>query len=64
MRMIVDLSNFNNSKTVLPTGQSGHVTSKYYDDQVDSWISNEMFQQYYSREIVELNQKDVMYLRP
>ena len=64
MRMIVDLSNFNNSKTVLPTGQSGHVTSKYYDDQVDSWISNEMFPQYYSREIVELNQKDVMYLRP
>ena len=64
MRMIVDLSNFNNSKTVLPTGQSGHVTSKYYDDQVDNWISNEMFPQHYSREIVELNQKDVMYLRP
>ena len=64
MRMIVDLSNFNNSKTVLPTGQSGHVFSKYYDDQVDSWISNEMFPQYYSRELVAENGKNVMYLRP
>ena len=39
MRMVVDLSNLDNSRTVLPSGQSGHVMSKYYDDQVDNWIS-------------------------
>jgi hypothetical protein len=38
--------------------------SKYYDDQVDNWISNDMYSNYFSREIVELNQKDLMYLRP
>ena len=64
MRMVVDLSNLDNSLSVLPSGQSGHVMSKYYDDQVDNWIKNEMYQLYYSRELVELNQKDVMYLRP
>ena len=64
MRMIVDLSNLDNSRTVLPSGQSGHVMSKYYDDQVDNWIENDMYANYFSREIVELNQKDLMYLRP
>ena len=64
MRMVVDLSNLDNSRTVLPSGQSGHVMSKYYDDQVDNWIENDMYANYFSREIVELNQKDVMYLRP
>ncbi len=64
MRMVIDLSNLDNSLSVLPSGQSGHVMSKYYDDQVDNWITNEMYPLYFSRELVELNQKDVMYLRP
>ena len=64
MRMIIDLNNFDNSRTVLPTGQSGHVLSKNYDDQVDNWITNEMFPQYSGRELVEANQKIVMYLLP
>ena len=64
MRMVVDLSNLDNSRTVLPSGQSGHAMSKYYDDQVDNWIENDMYANYFSREIVELNQKDLMYLRP
>jgi penicillin amidase len=64
MRMVIDLGNFDNSRTVLPSGQSGHVMSKYYDDQVDSWISNTMYPLYFGRELIELNQKDIMYLRP
>ena len=64
MRMVVDLSNLDNSRTVLPSGQSGHVMSRYYDDQVDNWIENDMYTNYFSRETVELNQKDLMYLRP
>ena len=64
MRMVVDLSNLDYSRTVLPSGQSGHVMSKHYDDQVDRWIINDMYALYFSRELVELNQKDVMYLRP
>ena len=64
MRMVVDLSNFDNSRTILPSGQSGHVMSKYYDDQVESWIENNMYILNFSREQVELNQKEYMFLRP
>ena len=64
MRMVVDLSNFDNSRTILPSGQSGHVMSKYYDDQVENWIENNMYILNFSREQVELNQKEYMFLRP
>ena len=64
MRMVVDLSNFDNSRTILPSGQSGHVMSKYYDDQVENWIENHMYILNFSREQVELNQKEYMFLRP
>ena len=64
MRMVVDLSNFDNSRTILPSGQSGHVMSKYYDDQVESWIENNMYILNFSREQVELNQREYMFLRP
>ena len=50
--------------SILPTGQSGHVMSKYYDDQVDNWINNNMLPQYFGREVIEANQKSVMYLLP
>ncbi len=64
MRMVVDLSNFDNSRTILPSRQSGHVMSKYYDDQVENWIENNMYILNFSRKQVELNQKDYMFLRP
>jgi len=64
MRMVVDLNNFDNSRTILPSGQSGHVLSKFYDDQVENWIENNMYPLYFSREQVELNQRDYMFLRP
>ena len=64
MRMIIDLSNFDNSMTVLPTGQSGHVMSKHYDDQVENWIQNNMLPQYFGREVIEASKQSVMYLTP
>jgi penicillin amidase len=39
MRMIVDLSNLNNSLTVHTTGQSGHAYSKHYADMAPLWAS-------------------------
>ncbi|MDI6695266.1 MAG: penicillin acylase family protein [Anaerolineales bacterium] len=37
MRMIVDLSNLNNSLTVHTTGQSGHADHPHYIDMADLW---------------------------
>jgi penicillin G amidase len=33
-RFIVDFSDFSNSVSIIPTGQSGHPFSAYYDDQI------------------------------
>ncbi|MGA2112226.1 MAG: penicillin acylase family protein [Anaerolineales bacterium] len=37
MRMLVDLSNFDNSLTVNTTGQSGHAYNPHYDDLINLW---------------------------
>ena len=39
MRMIVDLSNLNQSVTVHTTGQSGHAYNKHYADMASLWAS-------------------------
>ncbi|GAA3630499.1 hypothetical protein GCM10022223_55310 [Kineosporia mesophila] len=43
MRMIVDLSNLDNSRWVNQTGVSGHPWDKHYDDQVSAWLKGEDF---------------------
>jgi penicillin amidase len=37
MRMIVDLSNLNNSVTVHTTGESGHAFNSHYADMTPLW---------------------------
>jgi penicillin amidase len=36
-KMIVDFSTPNKNMFILPTGQSGHMLSKHYDDQTKIW---------------------------
>jgi penicillin G amidase len=43
MRMVVDLSNFDASRWVNSTGQSGHTYDDHYSDQIDAWADNETF---------------------
>ena len=40
-RQIIDLSDFRNSVCVLSSGQSGHLLSKHYDDQIALWLKGE-----------------------
>ncbi|MHB8628468.1 MAG: penicillin acylase family protein [Aggregatilineales bacterium] len=37
MRMILDLSDFNHSQWIIPTGQSGHPASPHYTDMNQQW---------------------------
>lgn len=39
MRMIVDLSNLDNSVQNITLGESGQVFSPYYKDQFDAWYN-------------------------
>jgi penicillin amidase len=50
--MVVDLSNFDHSRWVNQTGESGHAFDAHYDDQIDAWANNEQFAWPFSRAAV------------
>lgn len=64
MRLIVDLSDFDASRWVIPTGQSGHPFHPNYDDQIELWLNGEYLPMLSSREGVEAAAEDAMILQP
>ena len=52
MRMIVDLSNLDNSVQNITVGESGQVLSPYYKDQFDAWYNGRSFPMLFSDEAV------------
>ena len=64
MRMIVDLSNLEGSKTVHTTGQSGHVGHRNYDDMIDLWLNGEYHTMLFGRNAVESAAVDHLVLEP
>jgi len=52
MRMIVDLSNLNNSVTVHTTGQSGHAYHPHYDDMAPLWANIEYYPMFFSEQAI------------
>lgn len=53
MRMIVDLSNLDNSLTVHTTGESGHAYAPHYIDMADLWRNIQYYPMLWSRPSVE-----------
>ncbi len=64
MRMIVDLSDFDASRSVIPTGQSGHPGHTHYDDQIELWLNGEYHPMLFSRAAVEAAAVDQLILQP
>jgi penicillin amidase len=64
MRMIVDLSNFERSRTVHPTGQSGHIYHPHYIDMVGSWVVNDLHPMHWERGAVEADAEGTLTLKP
>ncbi|MCL4252585.1 MAG: penicillin acylase family protein, partial [Anaerolineae bacterium] len=52
-RVIYDFSDWDNSRSIHTTGQSGHPNSENYDDMVEPWINIEYRPMVFSREAVE-----------
>jgi len=52
MRMIVDLSNLDNSQTVHTTGQSGHAYHPHYDDMSSLWANVEYYPMWWEQESI------------
>ncbi|MCA9941708.1 MAG: penicillin acylase family protein, partial [Anaerolineales bacterium] len=64
MRMIVDLSNLDDSFSVIPTGQSGHPYNKHYDDEIALWLNGQYHPMRFSEEAVQQAVQDHLVLQP
>lgn len=64
MRMIADLSDFDASRSVNTTGQSGHPYHRHYDDQIELWLNGQYRPMLFSQEAVEGAAVDHLVLQP
>ena len=64
MRMIVDLSDFDATMGVHPTGQSGHPFHPHYDDLIQLWLNGEYHPMWFSREAIDDAVVDRLLLQP
>lgn len=64
LRQIVDLSDMNNSISVITTGQSGHPLSKHYKDQAPLWLSGEYHQSFMDSATIQHSNFDLLILTP
>ncbi|MBB5983269.1 penicillin acylase family protein [Kribbella solani] len=60
MRMVVDLSDFDQSRWVNLTGVSGHAYSSNYTDQTDLWVKGETLPWAYTKGAVEATRKHTL----
>jgi penicillin amidase len=64
MRMLVDMSDFEASRVVIPTGQSGHPFHEHYDDMIELWLNGEYHPMLFNRTTIEAAAADHLILRP
>jgi penicillin amidase len=63
-RRIIDLADFDNSRIVLPSGQSGHSLDRHYRDQAELFNAGAYRQVDFSREAVEAHTYSTLILQP
>ncbi len=61
-RQIMDVSDWDNSRGVHPTGQSGHPASRHYDDQMRLWLEGKHHPLLWSRDQVLQNKEGILIL--
>ncbi len=64
MRMLVDMSDFDASQMVIPTGQSGHPGHPNYDDQIELWLNGKYHPMWWSETAVQSAAADTLILQP
>ncbi|NJM16636.1 MAG: penicillin acylase family protein [Bacteroidales bacterium] len=63
-RSIYDLSNWDNSVSVIPMGNSGIAASEFYSNQTEAFVSNRYRRQWFSANLVKENAKYKFMLLP
>jgi penicillin amidase len=63
-RQIIDLGDFDNSLSVITTGNSGNPSSPHYRDQFEMWLKGDYHPMLFSRKAVESRTKGKLVLSP
>jgi penicillin amidase len=63
-RLIVDLSNMDDSLHCLPTGESGHLRSPHYRDQIDLYLNGGYHPAWTDRKELEKHSEGTLILKP
>jgi penicillin amidase len=63
-RQIIDVADWDASRAVHTTGQSGHPASRHYDDMIPMWLAGEYHPMLWSRGAVEANLDATLILEP
>jgi penicillin G amidase len=63
-RMIIDLANFEASRSILATGQSGHAASNHYDDMIDLWSNVAYRDMLWEPGTIQAASEDILRLHP
>jgi penicillin amidase len=63
-RLIVDLSNIDNSLHVLPSGESGHLQSPHHRDQIDLYLNGGYHSAWTDRKELEKHREETLILNP
>ncbi|UCD38481.1 MAG: penicillin acylase family protein, partial [Fidelibacterota bacterium] len=64
VRRIIDFADFDNSRIVLPSGQSGHSLDRHYRDQAELFNTGQYRQVDFSREAVDAHAYSTLILQP
>jgi penicillin amidase len=64
MRMIVDMSNMQNSLLIQTTGQSGHAYHPHYIDMADLWRNIQYQPMHWDRDVIENTAEENLRLVP
>ena len=62
-RRVIDFSDVENAKAIIPTGQSGNVFSKHYKDQTEKYLNGEFIKMMMNKEEIKAS-KDILVLLP
>ncbi|OIO65502.1 MAG: hypothetical protein AUJ47_02630 [Candidatus Marinimicrobia bacterium CG1_02_48_14] len=63
-RHIFSTANWDDSQTIIPTGESGIPASPYYCDQTQNYVNNVYHNDFVTRDLVEKNAKFTLNLQP
>ncbi len=63
-RQIIDMGDLSQSKAILPPGQSGHIGSPHYQDQVEDWLAGKLRPMLWTKEQVAIYAEASLSLKP